>query len=346
MEKLFCNKPFVWLATGDNDQYWCCCSGWLPKPAGELSEDPMEVWNGPQMQEIRQSMIDGDLKYCTQDCPYLAEKSGWVQRQSEIKDPLSLDIINNKRTVLDTKPTHLHLCNDRSCNLACPSCRVKIIHDKHPGDSREIQVVKSLLDENTKYLSVCGSGDPLGSVSYRRFLQELEPGKYPKLEIQLHTNGLLLKAFWETIPVRAQIRYLLISIDAAEKETYEINRWPGKWEKLVENLEFASELRGKGVWGINLAFVVQANNFREMADFVKMAVKYRFNGVSFTNLRKWAFTEEEYLKRAVHKPDHPEHQELLRVLRDPIFRRKQVHVSMGYFDPWVREAGQNSRLLI
>jgi pyruvate-formate lyase-activating enzyme len=348
MEKLFCKKPFIWLATGDNDKYWCCCSGWLPKPLADLSEDPMEVWNGPEIQEIRQSMIDGDLKFCTKDCPYLTEKSGPVKRQDQIKDPFLLDIINNKRTVIDTKPTHLHLCNDRSCNLGCPSCRSKLIQEGHEGDTREIQVVKSLLDENMpQLLNVCGGGDPLGSPSYRKFLQELDPARYPHLNIHLHTNGLLLKGYWETIPIRKQVHSMLISIDAATPETYEINRWPGKWKKLIENLEFVSGLRARQeVKSVVLAFVVQANNFREMPDFVKLAMRYGFDGVNFTNLRQWAFTEKEYLKRAVHNSDHPEHQAMLQVLRDPAFRRCQIDISMGYFDPWVRELErQYSRIL-
>jgi hypothetical protein len=71
---------------------------------------------------------------------------------------------------------------------------------------------------------------------------------------------------------------------------------------------------------VHISMVVQANNFREMPDFVRLGRRFGFDMVYFGRIRNWGtFTAEEYRARAVHLPDHPEHAELLELVKDPIF---------------------------
>ena len=59
-----------------------------------------------------------------------------------------------------------------------------------------------------------------------------------------------------------------------------------------------------------------------MKDFVKLGMKYNFD-LSFGKLVDWGtWPEEELHSKQVHRPDHPEHEEFVKFLHDPIFFKK------------------------
>ena len=104
----FCEQPFTTLLTlsGRNskpDTYACNCAAMLPyaleAPLDEADESG-DLWNGPEAQEIRRSILDGDFTYCAPlVCPYLV--NGTLPKRDEITDPVMRDIIENKRTHID-----------------------------------------------------------------------------------------------------------------------------------------------------------------------------------------------------------------------------------------------------
>jgi hypothetical protein len=108
-----------------------------------------------------------------------------------------------------------------------------------------------------------------------------------------------------------------------------VNRRGGEFAVLLRNLEFIAGLRADGplTWfGINM--VVQANNFAEMPAFVRLGRRLGVDTVAFHQLVNWGtFSADEYAARAVHQPAHARHQELLNVLRDPVFDNPIVYLS-------------------
>jgi hypothetical protein len=68
---------------------------------------------------------------------------------------------------------------------------------------------------------------------------------------------------------------------------------------------------------VKIHMVVQANNFREMPAFVEIGARFAADRIYFSRLDQWGtFSKDEYRQRAVHRPEHPEHRELLAVLAD------------------------------
>jgi MoaA/NifB/PqqE/SkfB family radical SAM enzyme len=174
------------------------------------------------------------------------------------------------------------------------------------------------------YLHITGSGDPFGSPFFRRWLQTMDRAAMPRLErIHLHSNGLLWTRMWKTIPedVRGLIRSAEISIDAARAETYAVNRRGGHFADLLENLNFIGGLRSSGALDfVKISMVVQANNFVEMPEFVRLGQRFGVDAVYFGQLVNWGtFTEDEFRSRAVHLRAHPRHRELVALLEDPVF---------------------------
>ncbi len=100
------------------------------------------------------------------------------------------------------------------------------------------------------------------------------------------------------------------------------------FERLLENLEFISQLRNNGpLEHVKISMVVQENNFMEMPDFLQIGKHYNFDSVFFVYLVNWGtFSEEEYIDRAIHLPGHPSHSKLIDMLKNVIFYDPIIHL--------------------
>jgi len=325
--RLFCSKPFKWFEVSRWDEEgdaFLCCPSWLSKPIGNLTRQSVaELWNGPVAQEIRASILDGSFRYCNGElCPYLQTTSGPVQRVEDLTDPELLEVLRHGKTRLEYGPRQINCSYDRSCNLSCPSCRTAVIVDV-AGKDRILSIENRLRTEalsDAELLYITGSGDPFGSPFFRRWLQTMRLAEMPRLQtIRLHSNGLLwTPKMWATIDagVRHLIRQAEISIDAAEAETYAVNRRGGSFDVLLRNLEFIAQLRMNGPleW-LGFSMVVQENNFEQMPAFVELGRRFGADTVYFGQLVDWGtFDSAELERRSVHRPSHPRHRELREIL--------------------------------
>lgn len=344
--KYICTKPFTWLELGENGVCWMCCPSWLNQPIGNILTQPFEeVWNGKIAQDIRKSMYDGSYRYCNDNCPFKEKLDGPIRSKEAIINDKSLDkrfrdSINKELTVLPYNPLQVNAVYDRSCNLSCPSCRIKVFVAIGEEKNRILQVQEKMISDcmdDCHYLCITGSGDPFGSPNFRKLLQELDPEIFPQLwHIHLHTNAILwTPEAWEKLyKIHHLIQSAEISIDACSSETYSINRRGGDWDKLMKNLDFISKIkvmrgfpeRTLQPLEMRISFVVQQNNWREMKEFVKLGQKYNFN-VSFGKLVDWgSWPQEELRRRQVHLPDHPEHEEFVKFISSPIFTRNKIQL--------------------
>lgn len=331
---LYCHHPFTRLEIKADGRAYCCCEGWLPTPLGNvLDSNLVDLWqNSAIASRIRESVIDQSFRYCT-SCPYLPGTGGPVQENmpSELPSPERIGV--------------LKLDYDQSCQLACPSCRTH--HSKHWVDDVKVSAIHEAVLASgaldiVDQLYVTGAGDPFASKLYWELLRNLpDLSSNPRMTIFLHTNGLLLdKDRWEAMPeARKRVTDVGISVDAATPGTYKHIRG-GSWSKLWDNIAFLNQVRSRRSTRpiiLGMFYTVQAANFRELVPFVKMAIASRANWISVTAMRNWGtFTTAEYESRAVHQPHHPQHEEWLRVLEDPILKDPRVIIER--FDP--RHIGQ------
>lgn len=331
----FCARPFTDVHVNTGGNATPCCPGWLPVSLGKVGEQSMqEIWNGPAAREVRETMLDGSMRYCVLDrCPFLGKPQSI--RRDGIKDPWMLGLLDEHSTRLDQGPQRVALNYDTSCNLACPSCRPEFIHLQ--GDKlREVEAIQGhVLDEwlvDARRLKTNNAGDTFGSPLGRKLLKDLGQCASPKLRLELITNGMLLTpGQWENIAhLHDRIDSLEISVDAAKPETYAIVRRGGNFVRLRKNLEFVREKRREGYipfW--RLSFVVQNRNFREMPDFVRMALELEVDEIVFKKFipRSWIARDMDLYRSdyGVHDPANPEHAAFLEVLNDPVLTDPRVH---------------------
>jgi len=298
-----------------------------------------ELWNGHTMQKIRESIYDGSFRYCRHDrCPRIQNDSLPTLREGELEPDIG-SAIKNRSVVLDTPPLFLNLCNDRSCNLVCPSCRTERIN-YHAGPEYEarLDLQKRLLDpyldgprEQAFTLSVTGSGDPFASKVFRQQLFALDGRKYPNMRINLQTNGVLLtpKTWRRMHAIHENIEYVFLSIDAATEATYNITRRGGHWDTLMENCARLREFRASGqLKYLRFDFVVQLANYREMPAFVELSRAMGADCAYFSRVLDWGtWPRKEYLQQCVWESSHPLYEDFMKVMADP--RLHDSFVDMG-----------------
>ncbi len=232
-------------------------------------------------------------------------------------------------------PKIVILSCDESCNLSCPTCRSSVRgldQDQAEKLYQKLEQILPSLLEDCELLGGLSSGEIFASHAMSKLFKTITAQKYPKLTLSLITNlQLLTKEKWfefknlHDVPIR-----LHVSVDAAEKETYEINRRGGTWERLCENLKYFREWRKRPdnkIVFLEMSFVVQKNNYHQIKDFVQFAEEMEADVAEFQKMTNWGtFSEEEYKKRNVLDPDHPEYNEVYDILRQASGHQGRVRV--------------------
>jgi radical SAM protein with 4Fe4S-binding SPASM domain len=309
---MYCSVPFNRLHVDVNGNATLCYGQtWTSRNVGNvLKTDPMTIWNSKEAHEFRKSILDQSFRYCTDcRCPEMVELR---------EPPRDIDL-----SVIDC----LALAYDYTCNLSCPSCRTTNKKASPLAPAIHEKLMESGVLGHVKTISVMGSEEPLASPLFWDLIDRLRILEcHPDPSLTLITNGVLLtpKRLDRILSAGRKINTVEISVDAATEETYLINRRGGNWNTLMANIE---HLTSFGI-PLRLNFVVQANNFREMPQFVDLARKFRADYVRFDAVNNWgAYAQHEYLQRAVHFPTHPLHRELKDVLRNPILMDECVHMA-------------------
>ena len=129
---------------------------------------------------------------------------------------------------------------------------------------------------------------------------------------------------WQSICHQA-IDWIDVSVDAATPATYALKRG-GDFALLMENLQLIRDLRrAEDISLFQIHFVVQSNNYTEMKRFVELGNDLGCDRICFKQLVNWGtFSDQELHKRAIQRPQHPEHPHFLQGLHDPIFHHPTV----------------------
>jgi len=334
----FCPMPFTHLSTGfAGDAFPCTCPAWVPYSIGNVitAQSADAVWNSAAAQEIRRSIHDGDFRYCSRTlCSYIATRT--LPSKSEITAPMLRRVIEERSVVIEDLPTMVQLNHDQSCNLACPSCRTGIVTAGPEQQKTYVaaahRVLLPLLRKVKGMAYISGGGEAFASSHYRTILGGLNRDEYPGLYLLLISNGQLLsEQRWSEFPnLPEMVANLSISIDAARAETYERLRRPGKWDVLMRNLDVMAAMRRAGrIRNLQINFVVQADNFREIPDFLLLGDRLGVDSIWLQKLTNYgAFSESVFIGADVTHPAHPDHAELLGILRHPELHHPRVNMDM------------------
>lgn len=333
----FCTKPFEEIEIHNTGEVYVCCPNWNEfYSIGNIFENSVEeVWNSKKAIELREKIINKDYSLCD-------EKSCLYLQQQLFLSEYKTECIPN----MPEYPKIIRFAYDKECNIACKICRDKI---KRLSDE-DLEKLNSKIDtfflpllKSAKVLIVNSYGDPFGS-RHSSLLIKKAAEKYPNLKFDFHTNGTLcdenhLKSLNIT-PER--IDNVRISIHAASKRTYAKTVPNGEFyfPKIIENLKYLQKIKYSEtttLFQVYIHFVVTADNYKEIPDFIKLAKKVD------ASPRFWEYRREncDYMIKEnlnICNPDHKKHKDLLKVLR-----HKLVHENKEFFSPILYNLIENSK---
>lgn len=313
-----CTKPWEYiefhLDYTNNDIFMIpCCPSWLNINYGYINEnfkfpECLDTLHNKNANLLKQSILDGSYKYCNKDlCPYIQ----------------SNDLSIKGKNIDNLKLRHINLCYDRTCNLKCPSCRKNyeaLTIDSNPSlynkakklQNNLLNYINSIDYEIT--LALIGSGDPFASELCLDFIRNINNSK---INILFQTNGLLFtEKMWKSLKnIYNNNINMMISLDAANEEEYNLIRCGGSWDKIMNNLSFISSLKkNNNIKSVILCCVVQNLNYKSIPNFIKIAKKFDFTA-HFSRLVNWGtFSDKEFKEHNIFDENHPNHQSFINII--------------------------------
>ncbi|MBO5229464.1 MAG: radical SAM protein, partial [Clostridia bacterium] len=293
-----------------NDALVGCCS--IEFAFGNLlwDGDLDEIYNGTYARIIKLSSLN--QSYCL--CNFTRQCTRCVSKKEEI----STKLLKSSRI-----PKSIAISLDGTCNLCCKSCRNKPYvmsdFDRKKINILTAKLIKSGYLDQTQSLIVAGYGEVFYSPHYRRLLET----NLKRKSINILSNGTLFNEDnWNWLKDKYETINVMISVDAATKETYSKLRRGGNFEVLMKNLNMLASLHRQGLIGrFSLHFVVQQDNFREMPDFVKLGKSLGVDHIEFQKMVNFGnLSKKEFLEKCLVNENEYLDYEFWQVLQDPIFK--------------------------
>ncbi|MDR3408784.1 MAG: SPASM domain-containing protein [Methylovirgula sp.] len=343
----FCSNPWTYCEIYAGGGVYICCPAWnYNKHVGNIFYESFdEIWNSAQAQLFRAGILDGSFSACDhQKCPFIVSRSlpTIEQERHSWLAPIINDVLEHQRIVATKGPSVVKIGYDASCNLTCPSCRDDMILAKKAEQEKLNNIRDNFilpLLKDARVLVMSSDGDPFASNHYRDIMR-ITDETLPDLKLGICTNAVLLdERAWQDCHLEGRVTRVQVSIDAAKEETYKWVRRGGDFERLKRNLRFISEKRqtSNGFSGFDILFVVQACNYREMPDFVRLGQELNVDSVQFMLIDHWGrgMNASQYQRAKIWDRRHPEFGEFMDILRNDIFRSPIVQ--LGGVDALLRE---------
>lgn len=322
-QKNMCKAPFSAIEIDCKGDVTVCCPAKNGFVIGNIYQTPFdEIWYGEKAIWLRKDAIEKKYSKCN------------LIICSPVKNILNdkLNVLSEDKdlSVTPPYPKYVKFCHDRHCNIKCITCRDSFI----TNTKEETDKLNSYIDDiylpilkNCEIISLNGAGEVFASSHCKTLIKKIVQ-TYPNIKFDLHTNGVLCtKNACDELGITNKLFSIDISMHAATKKTYEKILLASNWERVRENIKWLSSLKNeRNLQRLDLYFVVQKMNYKEMIPFIEYAHSVNAN-VYFWVYRNWGTKfGKKYNKMAIFEKFHPEYNKLAKILENPIFNEDFVHL--------------------
>lgn len=305
----YCKHPFNTIQIQNTGEVYCCCCYWTDFYSfGNIFEKSFdEIWNGEKAKEFRKQFIENNYKYCKLD----------------LCEPFSQEF---EPDYISEYPKKIEFSYDRRCNVRCIFCR----NEKNKEEEEYNRQKEKHIEENfariftpilekAEFVEMNSAGELFASKHSVEIVKKIIQIN-PNIEFNIISNGTLFtKEITEKLNLETRLNTVIISIHAATEKTYNKLVEHGNFKALMKNLEYLSGLKKQGILkGLQLNFVVTSINYKEMKTFVKLAKSLEARAF-FINYHRQIDSDELMNRLDVTLPTHPKYNELVKILKDPIF---------------------------
>jgi len=320
----YCDKPFTSVYLAPDGEVWPC--GWMHYVIGNLyTQNLDEIWRSEAAKAARESILNGSFAFCRKtSCPYC--------ERDELPD-LSEEEIQERAVPLDT-PSFITIANDRTCNIACTSCRKGLFCPEEAERQRIDDALERLLPfaDQTKLLDMNGQGEFLANPSFVKLLNRLRP-IHDDFTVSFETNGILFdEAHWSKFSHLGDYNVrVTVTLNSLRRETYRyLSGGFDHLEKEMDNIRFLSKLRRENkLKRLTVTIVVQECNFWELPEYIHTfshSPEFEVDMIQIKPLYNWFKMDPEiYWFKNILNPLHPYHQEYLKILADDCWKDPKVY---------------------
>lgn len=190
------------------------------------------------------------------------------------------------RTNLLSKPMSLQIEPTTKCNLRCKFCISPIWNrrgmDMSIGDFRRIINQFPFLEE----ILLQGIGEPLMCDD---LFEMLDLCREKRILVTITTNGTLMNNPLAERLVNTELKTIVISLDAATKDTFERVREGARFDEVLKNIRNLIRVkRGRKLPYVVINFTASLENIHELPDAVRLAKDLGVDGVETWGVHFWA----------------------------------------------------------
>jgi len=189
------------------------------------------------------------------------------------------------RPYLWGKPAFLSVEPTTSCNLGCPECfttQPDFTRPKGMLTSETFEMILSQAARHVFYLNLYFQGEPFLN---KNLIDYILSGKRAGMYVAISTNGHFLDPSNAERIIYSSLDRLIVSLDGADAETYNLYRKGGDFESVVKGIKTVVELKKKKNSRnpfIELQFVVTRKNQSQRKEFINLGKEL---GVDKTTLK-------------------------------------------------------------
>lgn len=329
-----CNRGLNFIQVIDACGGVRVCSWMKNSYIGNLLDSDFEtVYHSELADQVRQPLIDGAYDNCQIDnCPYLA--NGTINEQLlEIEEIPKL-------------PDSLFLAYEGLCNYSCTCCTSHMNMEMTKKHSKEYQENYQQIENEllkvmpyVKTIGAHGRGELFASPRILNLLSKWKPlAPAEEVKVRLETNGSLFdEEHWRKIEnlgkYHLRVAITIMSFDESVYQYLSGVKYP--ISKIINNLHYVKSLREQNVINeLELATVLQEQNFREMPEFTKRCIE-EF-GADSVRIRPIVpggrLDRYEQWFMNVRNPEHPYYKEYKSVMSNDIFKHPKVLLWSGDLD--------------
>lgn len=319
----FCDRPFTSVYLPPSGEVWPCA--WMHYKLGSLYEQDLdEIWHSEAAQKARETILDGSFAFCRKlSCRFMESGELPDLSEEEIK----------KRAVATDTPVNFTIANDRTCNIACTTCRTSPYCPAEGEREKIDNALEKLVPfaNKAKWIDLNGYGEFLANPSFSSFLEKLRP-ENKELVLTLETNGVLFdEEHWKRFSFIGNYHvHVIVTINSLRREIYRyLSGGFDHLERVLNNLKFLSELRREGkINKLDVTMVLQESNFWEVPEYVHRFAssdEYEVDQIVLKPVYNWyGMKHDTYWFKNMLNPMHPYHKEYLKILADDCWNEPRV----------------------
>lgn len=234
---------------------------------------------------------------------YLRERQICLSRSPERMRNYETYIRSARRSAtVDYLPIRLDFENVSRCNFACTMCTVSDWPKGKRADDMPLESFKKIIDEQYGLveIKVQGLGEP--TMQGDDYYEMIRYARARNIWVRTTTNASLLhlKSNYKKL-VDTGVNEIQISIDGADKQTFEAIRRQSQFERVVANCKLINTYCEKlGIVRTKMWTVVQTGNRHQLMQLIDLAHEMGFKTMAFSlNLNDWGTERWQKINDAV-----------------------------------------------